>query len=187
MTDLGIAYVGPMSLSMETLPEILEKVNNPPSVVAIDTETISVKDKTCLGIGVAFSPTEAVYFRAVPEMSEHINSLTNIVCNPKVTKIFHNALFDLEVLTIIGDIWEWPGIDTTNIADTSVMARVQAMESSLYMLSMVLIDRLIMTYEELVLDGGDRKKHPLDLHWSRLADKCVQDCMATYGIYEKLW
>jgi len=98
MGDLGIAYVGPLSLSPETLPELLSRIDNPPTLVAIDTETISIKDKTCLGIGIAFSPLEAVYLRAIPDASPYIDHLSNIMCNPKVTKIFHNALFDLEVL-----------------------------------------------------------------------------------------
>lgn len=185
--DEGIAYVGPVTLTPETLPEILDRVSHPTGMVAIDTETISIKDKTCLGIGIALSSEEAIYFQAEPELSPHIGCLASVLCSGDTLVVYHNALFDLEVLTIVGDIWEWPPIDTTNIADTSSMARVQGLEASLYMLSIGLLDRFIMTYEELVLDGGDRKKHPLDLPWSRIADKCLQDCKATYDLYEQLW
>lgn len=185
--DQGIAYIGPVTLTPETLPDILARVDNPAGMVAIDTETMSVKDKTCLGVGVALSSEEALYFQAEPETSPYIEHLSHMLCSSDVLKVYHNALFDLEVLTIIGEIWEWPTIDTSNIADTSIMARVQGLPSSLHDLSLALLDRYITEYGEMLYDGGDRKKHPLDLHWSKIADKCLQDCKATYDIYGQLW
>lgn len=186
MTE-GIAYSGPLTLTADTLPVLLDRIRTHTDKVACDTETISVKDKTCLGIGVALSEVEAVYFQVLPYLSPHIDVLTHVLCNPDILVIYHNALFDLEVETIVGDIWEWPEVNLTNIADTSSMARVQALPAGLHNLAMMLLNRYIMTYEELVLNGGDRKKHPLDLDWSRIAEKCLQDCLATYGIYSHLW
>ncbi len=184
---LGIAYVGPVTLTLETLPEVLARVSNPTGMVAIDTETLSVKDKTCLGIGVALSSEEAIYFQVEPETSTYVEHLSHMLCGSDVLKVYHNALFDLEVLTIIGEIWEWPPIDTVNIADTSIMARVQGLPSSLHELSFDMLDRYITEYGEMLYDGGDKKKHPLDLHWSKIADKCLQDCKATYDLYKVLW
>ena len=187
MLSEGIAYRGPLTLTDDTLPELLDRIRNHTGKIACDTETISIKDKTCLGIGIALSEEEAVYFQVIPEMSPHIDILTHVLCNKDITVIYHNAIFDQEVLSIVGSIWEWPTINMTNIADTSSMARVQALPASLYNLAEKLLGRTIMTYEELVLDGGDRKKHPLDIGWDRIADKCLQDCLATYGIYSYLW
>ena len=185
--NLGIAYVGPVTLTPETLPEVLDRVSNPTGMVAIDTETISVKDKTCLGIGIALSSKEAIYFQAEPEMSPHIEHLAGVLCSGKVLVVYHNALFDLEVLTIVSEVWEWPPIDTSNIADTSIMSRVQGLPSSLHDLTSDLLGRYITEYGEMLYDGGDRKKHPLDLHWSKIAHKCLQDCKATYDLYGELW
>ena len=183
----GVAYRGPLTLSDQTLPILLDKIRTHTGMVACDTETISVKDKTCLGIGIALSEEEAVYFQVLPYMSPHIDVLTHVLCNPDILVIYHNAIFDLEVESIVGSIWEWPPINMTNIADTSSMARVQGLPAGLHTLTMMILNRSIMTYEELIMDGGDRKKHPLDLDWSKVADKCLQDTLATYGIYSYLW
>ncbi|KKM94143.1 hypothetical protein LCGC14_1201220 [marine sediment metagenome] len=186
MTE-GIAYTGPVTLTDETLPGVLARLNSDIGMVSCDTETISVKDKTCLGIGVALSEVEAIYFQVLPEMSPHIDVLQGVLCNEEVLKIMHNALFDLEVLSIVGFIWEWEPIDLVNIADTSSMARVQALPAGLHDLSLSLLDRYIMTYQELIYGDGDKKRHPLDIPWEEVANKCLQDCLATYSIYPKLW
>ncbi len=186
MTE-GIAYTGPVTLTDETLPGVLARLDSSIGMVSCDTETISVKDKTCLGIGIGFSEDEAIYFQVIPEMSPHIDALIGVLCNEDVLKVYHNALFDLEVESIVGSIWEWPPIDLINIADTSSMARVQALPAGLHDLSLRLLDRYIMTYEELIYGDGDKKRHPLDIPWGEVASKCLQDCMATYGVYSKLW
>ena len=183
----GIAYSGPLTLTDQTLPGLLDCIKNHTGKIACDTETISVKDKTCLGIGIALNEKEAVYFQVLPYMSPHIEVLIHVLCNPDILVIYHNAIFDLEVLTIVGSIWEWPKVNMTNIADTSSMARVQGLPAGLHTLTMLLLNRSIMTYEELVLDGGDLKKHPLDLDCSHIADKCLQTCLATYGVYSTLF
>lgn len=186
MTE-GIAYRGPMTLNADTLPTLLDRIRTHTGMIACDTETISIKDKTCLGIGIALSEEEAVYFQVLPYLSPHIDILTHVLCNPNVMVIYHNALFDLEVESIVGEIWGWPPVNMTNIADTSSMARVQALPAGLHTLTMMLLNRYIMTYEELIMDGTDRKKHPLDIDWSKVADKCLQDCLATFGIFPHLW
>ena len=188
MPDLGIAYIGPISLSTDTLPQVLAKLESPPSLVAVDTETFSVKDKTCMGIGVSLGPDEAIYFRVIPDPSPYIDQLIPILCNPLVLTVFHNALFDLDVLTTYGEIMGWPPVDLSNIGDTSIMGRVQALQSSLQALTYQLLGYYIQSYGELlVAEGGGRKKHPLDIDWSVIANKCLQDCLATYRIYPKLW
>lgn len=188
MADSGIAYIGPVQLTTDTLPSILAKLDSPPPIVTIDTETFSVKDHTCMGIGVAFSPMEALYLRVLPDPSPYLERYIPVLCNPDILTIFHNALFDLDVLTTFFEIQGWPPIDLSNIGDTSVMGRVQALESSLQALTYQLLGRYIQSYGEMLIEeGGGRKVHPLDIHWSKIANKCLQDCLATYGVYEKLW
>ena len=188
MPDLGIAYIGPVPLTTDTLPGILARLDLPPSLIAVDTETISIKDKTCIGIGIALSAQEAVYFRVLPDMSIEVDHLINCLCNAAITKIGHNILFDLQVLATVREELGWPSIDLTNIADTSIMARVQGLEASLQSLTYTLLGRYIQSYGEmLVEEGGGRKVHPLSIHWSKIANKCLQDCLATYQLYPKLW
>ncbi len=186
MTE-GIAYTGPLTLTNENLPSVLARLDSSIGMVSCDTETISVKDKTCLGIGVALSEDEAIYFQVLPDMSPHIDALVGVLCNETVLKVMHNALFDLEVLSIVGFIWEWAPIDLINIADTSSMARVQGMQAGLHDLSLNLLDWYIMTYEELIYGDRDKKRHPLDIPWEEVANKCLQDCLATYRIHPLLW
>lgn len=184
MSDLGIAYHGPEKLSMETLPTLLSRIEHPPNRVAVDTETVSLKDRTCVGVGVAFSRTEAIYFRMFPDESPYIGCLQSILCNPQVLKIYHNALFDLGVLAPLGYVGVWDPIDMTNIADTSTAARVQGSEASLSFLSMEILGIYIAGFAELLAEH--KAKNSLDIPWPAVARKCLDDCMATYGLYEEL-
>ncbi len=179
----GIAYKGSLALSMDTLPELLAKIDNPPNIVAIDTETVSIKDRTCIGIGVAFSQTEAVYLEILPNRSPHISHLINILCNRQVLKVYHNALFDLDVLMSYADILKWwPPIDTFNIGDTSIIARLLAMPATLEYLAHELLDMVIKPYREVVPTGHNS----LDVPPEVMADKCLDDCMATYRLWVPL-
>lgn len=179
----GIAYTGPLTLTVDTLPELLAKIDNPPPMVALDTETISVKDRTCIGIGVAFSRIEAVYLEILPNRSPHIAHLINIVCNRSVLKVYHNALFDLDVLSSYSDIlgW-WPPIDTHNIGDSAIIARLLAMPATLEYLAYTLLGITIAPYREVVPSGHNS----LDMAPGIMAKKCLDDCMATYGIWTPL-
>ena len=179
----GIAYIGPLTLSVDTLPELLAKIDSPPSMVAIDTETISIKDRTCIGIGVAFSQTEAVYLEILPNRSPHISHLINILCNRQVLKVYHNALFDLDVLMSYIDILKWwPPIDTFNIGDTSIIARLLAMPATLEYLAYTILGMTIKPYREVVPVGHNS----LDIPPEDMAHKCLDDCIATYGIWKPL-
>lgn len=180
----GIAYRGSIALSVGTLPELLAKLDNPPDMVAIDTETVSIKDRTCIGVGVAFSQKEAIYIEILPNKSPHIAHLINIVCNRRVFKVYHNALFDLDVLSSYSEIigW-WPPIDTYNIGDSAIVARLLAMPASLEYLAKEVIDVEIKTYREVVPLGHNS----LDMEPGIMANKCLDDCMATYGIWKPLW
>lgn len=183
----GIAYIGPINLTADTLPELLAKIDSPPLRVAIDTETISIKDRTCIGIGIAFSDIEAVYLEILPNRSPHIPHLINIICNRSVLKVYHNALFDLDVLTSYTDILKWwPPIDTYNIGDTAIIARLLAMPATLEYLALQILDRIILPYSEVVPKKGNKRLTSLDVPTSVMAKKCLDDCMATYGIWTPL-
>ena len=183
MSDLGIAYIGPTSLTEKNLPSIMASLDSPPDKVACDTETVSIKDRTCIGIGMALGPKEAIYFRNLPDVSPYIDHLSHALCSSKVLKIYHNALFDLGVLTILGSIIGWSPIDMTNIADTSVIARVQGLEAALGTLAFSVLGMDIPTYEATV----PPRSNSLDVHWSAMAEKCLQDCLATYRLYEHIY
>lgn len=179
----GIAYLGPKVLNSDTLRRILSTIDAAPPVVAIDTETVSLKDRSCVGVGIALSREEAIYFRVLPDMSPHVDHLMHVVCNPNVLKIYHNVMFDLGVLGVVAEDWGWPPIDTHNIADTSTAVRVQGIEHKLGVVAANLLGMYIDDYDMVVKKG----QNSLDVPWSEIAHKCLNDCLATYGIFDELW
>lgn len=179
----GIAYIGSETLNPDSLRRILARIDTPPPVVALDTETISLKDRSCVGIGMALSSDEAIYFRVLPDMSPYVDHVMNVVCNPDILKVYHNAMFDLDVLTIAGEEWGWPAIEKTNIADTSILVRVQGKDAQLGMVAIGLLGMDIISYEAMV----PIRKNTLDVHWGEVAKKCLDDCLATYRIFDELW
>ncbi|KKM79525.1 hypothetical protein LCGC14_1349150, partial [marine sediment metagenome] len=91
-----IAYIGPHDYNEEQLIERLR--NEQPSVIAIDTETISLKDRTLIGVGLALNPREAVYFPVLPDRSKYLYLAWRLMMGQGV-KVFFNALYDLYALT----------------------------------------------------------------------------------------
>ncbi len=179
----GIAYIGPETLNSDSLNRVLARIDAPPPVVAIDTETISLKDRTCVGIGLALSREEAIYFRVLPDMSPHVDHLMHVVCNPDILKVYHNVMFDLDVLSVEAEDFGWPEIDTYKVADTSTLVRVQGIEHQLGKVAANLLGMFIDSYEMVVPKG----KNTLDVPWHEIAHKCLHDCLATYGIFDELW
>lgn len=179
----GIAYIGPKTLNSDSLRHVLSAIDAPPPVVAIDTETISLKDRSCVGIGIALSSEEAIYFRTLPDLSPHVDHIMNVVCNSDILKVYHNAMFDLDVLSIAGEEWGWPHIDKVKIADTSILVRVQGLDAQLGIVALDLLGMNITPYEAMV----PTRKNTLDVPWTEPARKCLDDCLATYRIFDELW
>ena len=63
----NFAYLGPSQDSEEALLEHLFLSDYP--TLAIDVETVSLKDRTLIGIGISPNPNEAFYFPVLPEPS----------------------------------------------------------------------------------------------------------------------
>lgn len=143
-------------------------------LVAVDVETISLKERVAVGIGIAISPTEAFYFRTFPEISPDIP--WHLLRDNRVTKVFHNALFDLSALR------EYD-VDTNNVLDTSVMSRLLCYRyNKLADLSEV-HQFEVHEMSEYLPKGGTT----LDVDPNVMARKCMQDCLATYRLYLDFW
>ena len=176
MSEAGVGYRGPAdpSLGVEAL---VKRLDDAQGVVAVDTETISIKDRTCIGLSIALGPTESIYFRMLPDTSEFWQHAMRAVARPDLTKVYHNALFDLGVLSTVAPHMYQP--DVTNIADTSLIAKVQGQPARLKDLA---FDRLGLEIQ--AIDDILPSRHTmLDLFWGDVASKCMQDSMATYGLY----
>ncbi len=179
----GIAYIGPKVLNLDTILDVLSAIDAAPPVVAIDTETVSLKDRSCVGVGIALSREEAIYFRVLPDLSPHVDHLMHVVCNPDILKVYHNVMFDLGVLGEVAEDFGWPEIDTRNIADTSTLVRVQGIEHQLGLVAANLLHMYIDDYSMVVRKG----QNSLDIPWHEMAHKCLNDCLATYGVFDELW
>jgi DNA polymerase-1 len=93
---------------------LYDKLNSRTSgEVAVDVETVSLEDRTPLGIGFSIGPNDAYYF---PTFSPNIP--LHILRNPNILKVFHNGHFDLQV---IKNTWD---IDVRPIADTIIGAQI---------------------------------------------------------------
>ena len=103
--------------------ELLKEVNSY-STLAVDMETVSLKDHTPLGVALAWSPNDAIYFTADdPDFPTNIFSYSLRI-------LFHNALFDQP---IIEEHW---GVRVNCIGDTMLLAQSMGMPASLEELSL---------------------------------------------------
>lgn len=147
----------------------------PLSAVSLDTETISLREKIAIGIGVAVSPDIAFYFPLFPEPS--VATPWKILKDDRMIKIWHNALFDY------ASMQEYE-ISAENVRDTSVMSRLQLHKDNS-------LTDLTFLHQMPVYNAGDvLKEHGaktmLELPEEVVARKCMQDAMATYKLHDVL-
>ena len=153
-------------------------LDNPPEAIAVDVETISIKERMPLGFAIAFSPGEAFYFQVYPEAPRELELLKPLLFNPQVCKIAHNMLFDMGVLPMIPHL---AGFDRSNIFDTNVAARLLGREMiDLSTLAKDDVGIEDVTPAKEMLSGG---KTMLDIDPMEVADKCQRDAKATYTLY----
>jgi len=164
-------YLGVEEPNSRTLNSLLD---NPPRLIACDVESISLKERVPIGIGIAISPFTAFYFQLFPVES----SVTpwRLLRDPAITTIWHNGIYDLDCLA---------GYNVNqDIQDTSVMARLQAYKfNSLIGLSWL---HKMEVHEASDMLKGAGTKTMLDLPTSTVARKCMQDAMATFKLYMEL-
>ncbi len=146
----------------------------PPMVVAADIETVGLKDRTILGIGIAFTK-DHIFYLTVDD--EDFHKLITVLQNPMVTKVWHNAPFDLRVLRDYKpDLW--------NISDTAIMSRLLGKRAVLEEASEDLGLEGVQSAKSMLLEHGVNDFGKLPEH--TVARKCVMDCWATYILYERL-
>lgn len=149
--------------------------------VAVDIETISLDDKTPIGLGISVSPDHSFYFPIENEINPYIP--WHILNNPAITKLYHNGIFDLDPLNMIADSMSIPDIETTNIADTSIMARM--MREPVATLTMLAygVGKETTPASEILKHFGVKtfdKVPELEV-----ALHCIQDTQVTYALHDK--
>lgn len=149
-------------------------LDNPPQLLAVDIETISLKDRSVIGIGFGLSPIEALY---VPVHSPEFLSAVLVLCDPDITKVYHNVMFDLPILLRL-----CPEIDCENILDTMLMCNMEGLPQELATISSH-FGRNIKRIRDILPARATMDMLEDDI----VADKCLDDCMATMLLYKKLW
>ena len=173
--DRVFAFHGPASEVND--PTVLDRylLNSRINTIALDLETVSLKDTTPIGIGIAIDPSRSFYFPLEP-VSPSIP--WGLLSDPKVKKVWYNALFDLSVKSPIMQL-----VDHTNIADVYIMSKYLDYPPSLdlmarmYNLPVGNIQELLKKY---------RTKTMLGVPTEEVALKCCLDTEATFFIYEEL-
>ena len=190
--ELKIAYLGPLT----TQADILARIQEHHPVVAIDTETIGLKDRTCIGIGVCIAPDERFYIQVLPETSPLLPYVLRMLADPTVTHVYHNGIFDLGIIShLVSQLGRDEYPDYSNIQDTMLMAKIQGREGDLLTLAVEYlgfepwtgIQQLLEVSGGLSAKGLPRKaKNMLEVPWEKTAFKCLRDAQATFNLYYKL-
>src|ERR1043165_9176849 len=168
-------YVGPRTPT----PEVVEDLfSHRWPRLAVDIETRSLRDRTIIGVGVAPNSQESWYFPLVGEFDPDLCfRVWELLGSPHVTKVLHNAAFDL------GELEEF-GVDSTNIIDTSTMAWHLGLPAVLGELHYWLCGEQLESAGEFLKRLGCRTMDQAPL--AEVAKKCTNDCMATMAVLEKM-
>ncbi len=162
-------YMGDEPPGPRTYRELL--VDRKPLLIAADVETISLKERIAIGIGIAVDPLKCFYFPLFPDQSSAVP--WDLLKDPEVTKVYHNGIFDLACMT------EYD-IDQ-NIMDTNVMSRLLCNKFN-GLSDLGWIHQMETHDAKDVLDEYG-VKIMLDLPRDVVARKCMQDAGATLKLY----
>jgi DNA polymerase I-like protein with 3'-5' exonuclease and polymerase domains len=175
----SVAYIGPGNPGTEVEAlELVEQAARDYGVIAVDTETVSLKNRTCIGLGISCHG-HRVYLSVE---SEYFDRALELPANPHLKKVYHNAAFDLGVLW---DTGHWRGVvypDWGNIADTSTMAQVQGLPANLSVLAARVLGIEIKEISDILPERQDMT----DVAFAITAAKCMDDVKATEALYYKM-
>ena len=179
-----VAYFGPETLTTrEQVEQRISDVLLPAPVIAIDVETVSLKDRRIMGIGIAVSPTEAFYFPWNSSIMPWEKTT-----RPGTVRIFHNSLFDLPTMNG-SEVLRFQDVETSQgqeLEDTAIMGRFANFPFvDMQYLSMVLLGR--EAHDDMGKVLRDRKlKTTLELSPNTIAEKCCKDAQVTFEFWLNL-
>ena len=173
---MTVSYYGPSDISKQLFYEQL--VDSPPPIIAIDTETIDLKEKLPIGFSIATSPHDAWWFSVLPERDLEIELLELLMCNPKILKVYANVMFDIRVQQLIFPHFSF---DESNIVDVLVMARILGRTGARVTDLAPEIDREVQPAADLLAEYNT--KSMLDIPREAVAYHCANDAMVTLGLY----
>lgn len=143
-------------------------------LIAFDVETISLKERIAIGIGVSPRPDMAFYFPLFPTESPVVP--WHLLKDAVITKVAHNSIFDLACTR------EYE-VDATNIMDTNVMSRLLCYRFN-GLADLTFIHQLPVENAGEFMKGYGAKAM-IDCPEEAVARKCMVDCMATLKLYHE--
>jgi DNA polymerase-1 len=176
---VSLLYFGPQTQSESLFFDQI--VDNPPPVIAIDTETISLKERIPVGFTVSVSPEESWWIRTFPEPDAEFQYFKKVLTDPSILKVYQNAPFDLKVMNIACTDWE---PDTSNIWDTNVASRLIGYTETSLVAMAPHINRTAENAGEVLKSHGTSKM--TDLPEEVTAAKCANDSQVTLALYHFL-
>lgn len=144
-------------------------------LISVDVETISLKERIAVGVGISITPRCSFYFPLFPNQCSKVP--WHLLQDPSVTKVFHNSLFDLSALR------EYD-VDTTGIMDTNVMSRLLCHKHSGLSDLTWLHEMEVHDMKAVLLEHKARTT--MELPPEVCAKKCMQDTSATLQLYFKM-
>src|SRR5688500_3314648 len=170
-------YIGPAN----TKDEALERLREPHPYITVDTETVSLSDRTCIGVGIATSATEAWYFPTYKGKKPYAPPTENMAdliwaLTRDNTKVYFNVNYDLGVLE------DSHHIEAEPYLDLSPAFQVQGMHNDLAKLCGFLLGT---THEE-ISDILPKGKTMLDIPIEKTAQKCLNDVLDTFKLFDMI-
>ena len=161
------------SFGLKTRDEILQDLLEA-KIIGVDTETISLEDKTMIGLAIAPNTEYAVWF--VAKDNPLLEIALSILRDPKVKKIFFNSKFDYDVL-------EPYNIDLTNFEDAEILAYTLNIPQKLYSTVFHLNGVVPKEFAEFSFAKGTTT---LDLDPNFVLQKCCTDARLTLWCWYQL-
>lgn len=170
-TDNQFYYYG----EVQPYKGIYQEYLTSPKLIGVDVETISLKERIAIGVSIAVQPNLCFYFPLFPKESPV--TPWHLLKDKSVTKVFHNAIFDLGCLTEFE-------VDESNIKDTNIMSRLLCYkDNSLIGLSYVHLMEVHEVKEFLLSHNATMM---LECPQEATAKKCMQDSGASLKLFYEL-
>ena len=162
--------------------ELTAAINN--IKVAMDTETVSLEDKTVVGFSFAYEVSNIIRAFYVPLNHKYIRNadktkvkslLKQLFSSKRAEIIFHNASFDMEVFQKFGT----PIPDTASVHDTMILAHLvdENRRIGLKQLALELCHHRMLTFKEVCGTGKSQ------ISFSELTDLEIIDKYASSDAY----
>jgi DNA polymerase I-like protein with 3'-5' exonuclease and polymerase domains len=180
----GVWYYGNLGNADERMQYWID---NPPTSICLDIETIDLKERMPLGIGISPSPLECFYCELYPEPNiRFLEAIKPMLASGMTVKVGSNLLFDLGVMPLVPIIST--SIDRFNIFDINVAARLKGFKfTALDYLAPLVLNKQHQSMQEVWKQHSVKNNMELinKVGHRALADKCAEDCMLEHELYHK--